>query len=1476
MSWLKKLSDATDSVGGWFADKGSDIKHGTTNFVGGLWGMSYNVSTAGDNAAVSNLTKITSEVKRNEQALQTTTAGAAQVTEATLGPLMVPYRKLVDQPVATAFTAASLANSETYLGRKPGFFDSSFFSPKTWQDAYHLTERNHITAGNGVANIFTNDILDEQEYEKFHKGKLADFISIPIDVAAPFKYDPLLLGAAGVNTARLARLKPLRVEDDLEAIARSQRVQKVVEHVGELAAKPGAEAKIKDRYYREDPRGADLAHLLANAENNIIRTKIIQVGMGDLKALNELQNMDLPASQALRRVMGDREALYASGYSPHPTGPDGQGILFHNEEEFAKLNAEAEQLYKLEDRAVRLQRVQGMIVNQPLKSIAGDARFEIIRSDFYQSKLGTPLRVVHQRRPHGEVRLDAPNSDIELDRIGRAAKLPTEVTDGYRSRYMATQNVGERAQIATELREKAIATILTRHGLSAADTERVLAGARTSYAEQEALFAQRKFDGENRAKVQLTTEAGLTEIPLHYSQLDQVVLMPDMREVEKVAKRLGPLSRTRTNFGDQGAEGIGTLVDAAEDLLGGFNRVWKAGALIRAAYPMRVAAGEEQLRQIALFGAMARMKYVKGSPRRVLANRRGRRETFDNYVREIESAKGRPLNDVEKRRYRKQAFYEFNALDKIAGPEDFVAAGLPVPPPLKGRGARYRSEIDSASAFDLTLHAEVEKNLASLDRELRGYSLTGKYESMQWVDNDPKAQAEWLNGWLNAGNKHLGIEPVNRMLIEQHLGAHGIVRYTQTAKHVDRAKADLYGEMNLPIVDWLFSAEGAAYRRGMPQHHMSTPDTIRDWLANKRGQIESYLPTPALKEAALESRLTPLLAEREFSALGEGSRPIVHGESLAALSDNPVSRVWNKIIGEGYNYTARLPSNVLARNPAFHHAYYAEASRRIELLSAQKRKLDGDTFSVTQKEIDDIADASREVALRDLKKNFYDLREQSDLGHSLRFVMPFYNAWTEAISVWSRIVIQRPRTVVDLHNLWQSPDRAGMTYTDPNSGDVSLLIPVPGFLKNDKFFGGALKTVDEFRLGKNGLNMILTGLPGMGPVGALPVYELTKNRPELAENDALKKFFLGGRIPQGFSEAVFPTTWKNFVKANAAEDSRTFTRYYWSIYMTRLREVQQGVRDEDELDPAQIAKEAHGLAAFKMFAQFVAPSSLSFQTPMQPYIDIRRNMMKEDPEHGDDKFIATYGEELIALTTSMSRSTNGVPPTLEGWAAAKEHEALLQEHPELGSLIIGQIGGELAQGEYSANVYELQLRQQRAPGDPTKQRELLTVDELVKQPDINLGWREYDKLMTVLDTELERRGLSNYQQKDASDIVAIKRAALDPNNPNSIAAKHPSWWETYNVTDRLKWTKRISALEDIVYRDEFDDRDDMTGIREYLAARKVIQAELGRRESKTLDAVGNKDVATVWDGLRQSLVLRNPAFARVFYRLLENDQVEAN
>jgi hypothetical protein len=299
-------------------------------------------------------------------------------------------------------------------------------------------------------------------------------------------------------------------------------------------------------------------------------------------------------------------------------------------------------------------------------------------------------------------------------------------------------------------------------------------------------------------------------------------------------------------------------------------------------------------------------------------------------------------------------------------------------------------------------------------------------------------------------------------------------------------------------------------------------------------------------------------------------------------------------------------------------------------------------------------------------------------------------------------------------------------------------------------------------------------------------------------------------------------------------------------------------------------------------AAFISPFAPSFSSPYQLQIDAYRAAqarLRDDPHayatagpdgemhdrSAEEWFYDTYGPEYFALTQSLSKSKDGVPPTLEGLHAREKYQDLIEADPELGGLIIGAEGA----GEYVGSVYDHQLATRLRPGDSTRQRETPDFEDAIKSPDIREGWIEYRRAMDLIDAERIDRGLPNLRVKAAADLAAMKRAITE-----KLGEKFPAWNEVRQKSDRGAWDRRLVSLTKISDDSRLNGRPDIEGLGDYLEARELVLAELRTRDSKTLDSAGNTDLAFLWESIKGKLIEGNLAFGDLYYRYLETDPMD--
>jgi hypothetical protein len=584
----------------------------------------------------------------------------------------------------------------------------------------------------------------------------------------------------------------------------------------------------------------------------------------------------------------------------------------------------------------------------------------------------------------------------------------------------------------------------------------------------------------------------------------------------------------------------------------------------------------------------------------------------------------------------------------------------------------------------------------------------------------------------------------------------------------------------------------------------------------------------------------------------------VHGESLEAVTESPMWKIVDGITTTGFKYLARLPTHVLSRSPAFDHSYRREMSWMIERHLAQTGQK-AEQFQLDTHRLQQFQRNARRVALGETRKLLFDLSTESDLSHSLRFISPFFNAFEEVLRTWGRLAITNPKTVPQLNNLWQAPDRAGLVVTDEH-GDKRIILPfhfdLPG-----------MGTVDGINLSKKGLNTILN-MPGVGPVVTVPVIEITKNRPDLQEGEFMKFAFPYG-VPADAGSGVLPKTVKNLLTAwHSDYGDKRYLSLWTSIYNTEYVNYNLGIRSTKPTR-AEIDNRAKKMAWLQVMTDFVSPTQTKFDGPYQSMIDSYKRLQAQDPGSADQKFYEQFGEDYFQLTAHTNRMTAGVPSTIEGWREYNKHKDLIAEHPELGSIIVGDDAWSAPYSQAVAN-WEAHTR---LPGSAENLRALRSPNEVIEDPQVRLGWLEFHKFMLAINAEMDARGVSRITDKGAADLQQLKKDYIQ----NNLRVKLPAWYDSYSNWDMDASSKRAEALSQIADAPSLADRPDIAGLREYLAGRKDFTAELAARKaiggSGDLRAKSNDDLRQTWEGWSSELVLRNPSFQGIYDRYLANDHL---
>jgi hypothetical protein len=1280
----------------------------------------------------------------------------------------------------------------------------------TWSRGYELANRGDGSPGRNFAYGLFGARLDDDEARK-RAEDTAGFgtLSGSLDAAFSLFADPTVVAGKAAGAARLAKLvKPIDESTDLDKVMSSSRF-----------------GRFSDAVHAIVTEAPDTRVAASRIRHQFFPNDTHGAAIATVLAEAE----DMPTrTKVLALMMGDGEVLSElrerradiAGQLARLTGE--QSVLKSlDPENFARVNGgetgdllrrEIDTLYPEADRLARQEQVFGKIRNEPRARVMNEARAKLTRSDFYQrSKFAAPLRVTFNMQAHRLIDLNRADGDVQVSRLLQKSKLDGEQQLRLRGEYMAAQTPGQRQAALIKAEEAAVTSLATDAGMTADELQALLQEANKGRQTAAKLVDSRTYDGEGRSRFRFTDDVDGTthevNLPLLVSQEGDVLPLVDMDELRRA---IADVRGWRKRFPSDAIP---------KAMIEGVYKVWKPSVLLRVGWPIRVV-GDEQLRIMGKIGALASLKHLHAGISNSMANELDRASAIVTRAPGVsakDAARQRPKNRIGQGTF-KAGDYE---LEKAFGAAD----------------AQPNVFFDLSSSRD-NFNRFVGQQAEEETRKLR--EATGEWRS---ISPDEKSYG---TAWERAVNQQIGSDQMARQFLQ--------------GKTVD------------DVAKWLRATEeGRAYARRLPYRRAN----LTAWAGKVAEQVESYtLGNAELKALALKGNAKA--SDLARVAPDAATRPVVHGEILAdALGKGPVAEWFNNTVQGLWKALGSKPSDTLSRHPYFSAVYEAEATRLTGLMDRAARK-NGERLR--ESDLLDVQYQAREYALGETKKTLYSLAEQSDLAAMLKFVAPFYNAWQETMTVWAGIAIDNPAYIARLGQVWGAPEAAGII-TDEEGNAVGpgdrpydsegnptseryVTVRLPRWAKD----WPGMESVGTVKFNKRSFNLMLQGAPGFGPVVQVPVNEIVKDRPDLEKS---VKFVLPFGSSQSSLDLFLPSTVKRLQSLARGEEDSAYRNALLRIYATKLVDYNTGKR-ETKPTYKEAKDETNKFFMLRAVASWVSPAAPGFQTPYQPYIDAYQQLKRSDPTTADEKFLAQYGDEYFPLTQSVTRSRNGIPPTVEAYKAGSKYADIIAEHPELGGLIVGAEGA----GGFSRAVYNAQTATPLEPGSDLMQRQTFSPEEFAKQPSIRLGWIKYSKAMSLVEAARVARGLPNLRVKEANDLAVLKKLLTE-----KIEQEHPEWADKRAVFDRNAMQKRLTGLRELAADDRLAQRSEFQGLQEYFRLRDAVRAALVARGSSggaaSLDAASNQDIAFLWETLIGQITERNLAFGDLHARFLDRDMLEA-
>lgn len=942
------------------------------------------------------------------------------------------------------------------------------------------------------------------------------------------------------------------------------------------------------------------------------------------------------------------------------------------------------------------------------------------------------------------------------------------------------------------------------------------------------------------------------------SQLDAVVSLPSYREIERVVRANLPKGRL-DGFVRRTANGT---MEVGEEALAVVSDFWKFSVLFRAGYTIRNMV-DGTARQIALMG-----------PLKVMTNAlRGAGNTAYN-LRRV------PVEAVELAQRQMQAQAR---LDNIF--------------------ARYGDDLDD------TVRAEVDDLRAILDEKLDPKMLSGEKttrrgtELAQYLGKGPDrgsayrttAQFTRETGMIDARESVLGLMDTARTTSLRGFREADAVRnvpgshpqwteaYTKVVNQQIRNSHPLNmlmaGESDDAVIAWYKTdPSGRAQWAALKDKY----ERIEDLVAVQRDQLDTLLPEGRIRSLAAAGPLTAKQAEEAFET--QAARPLVPARALELDSTNKIVQGYNTLRSTYFKWAAEVPETMMSRHP-----FYVDR----KLAHMQQMAGDVPLEGMTVDQYNNLERIARVRARKDVGQYMFDTTHRSNMGHAMRFMSPFYAAWSDTMRKWARIAGENLEIVPQAPKIFMAPQSAFVVQDQDGNrilknGDVvdsdgnvirqssdwtegSIIIPMPQWLPKwaDPGEGGAVK------ISKGSLNVIFQGdpfwLPGFGPLVAIPTNEVAKRAfPELYaagtdpdrpvdDTTAIAGALLRHVLPMGLTdENVLSQTAPAYGK-NLWEAFMGGERFDQTYAMLMAEEVNaQNLGERPQMTQAELESTIANRTRNWYLLRFLG-SQAPFSTQPTSRLDFyRQEYQRYQREYGGEakeRFYEAYPDYFEA-SISLSANETGITATDDSWNMVEQYRGEIKANPKYGWMFVGAANMEPG---FNSGVYTAQKAEGlRGRKDP---REAF-VDLQESQ-----GWLEYQKLDLVITNALQERkeqggsaaltATSNADIKAARDemLMGLKQDNVQWANAYDSSGSGESIDEFFRTADQ--------AMAD---RPELRQRSDFQLLSEYRQMRAIVKEYLAQQGLSSLSSEAATPIREIWEEMLFEMAESDIGFQQMYTR----------
>jgi hypothetical protein len=1480
-------------------------------------------------------------------------AGGAIMKVPGVAPALERINQVNREYIREPLTTVSLVMGDITSGREPvtGFFDPQVYA-KAYKGAQDISFGQATVAF--YRNVYDPkfNVYDPKQREQaFKNSAWGKALSGTFDVGIQLIGDVTLAAGKGVKVLKASDVGvgKLSTADDVakaaEDITKAQygevnRMTKVLDDF----TKNGSDYAISHPMVRSSSNPGLLAHLLGDSIDIDETALILRSALSDPVAMDELRQSRRYITDALETARGDLSSvdeykLFAA--------PDGSGMLpFLNDNPAVTQDALANyaslaendkyfaKLMEISEGGGALTRTTGKGL-QGLENLVAEGR--AVR--FYDRVSGnprvevfqpTPFHRLYQKvswglkeRPAGLIDFNDADSYKEviatINVIGpnEAPRLtaPTlrglnlftpEESKGLLDNYIAARTPEERMVAALNLENSTFRRLTDKYGIDEELANTIYnnyKGARTSALKS---IQDKGF--------MVDTNASIIKVKQLESQSADFLPIMDFKLMDKLLKRHNSELR---NLVGSGNDIVLNVADILQD-------AFKAGALLRLGYTMRNGI-DSQLRIAASVGSIATLRHLGPGIKNLINNTIPVPARFiDTYravdsgknIKQVQQASVKVINELKKLRSTigtlearlsldpddLDAVGELNTLklleeEKLAVYNHYTdilnRKGVANPKARIGSGS-YRVTTSDGEIYDLD--DAFGGPLGDMFRKIA--SSGNSFERL--VDSNAQAFVKRLS------SKGIGVvRPTDPAYFEQ--WAQTLRQQFGNSAVVTRIAA---GDSIEDITKWLRnSPEGRDLRKRLALRS----DDSQEYVERINGFVDQYLPL----ESGLRGKIKDVTAADLRSAFNDPEDlPLIHGHVLEESILNRSAIQADKLINAAFKLIGTLPEDAWARNPLYIELYRREARRRLDIMTGQNVE------RLTVKQQSELMAQSHKVALREMKGILFNIERRSNLATAFKFISPFFSAQENSYKTWLKLAAANPAIVNRGYLVWNSPNQAGLV-TDQEGNEVPagqttgndiIWVGLPKGVTKIPFVGKGLepfvkpdakpgdKTVYGGGLGipkgsldilfQGGLDMLyMKGNPNVfsdifpvGPYVAIPVSEIVKRQPSL--EDSFKWALPFGPSKDALSGLT--PAWFQRLRTNAAgQEDPAFARSYMLIWNTEQQRAKRNGRDP--VPSSKILKMTKDYWSMRTAANLIMPFAPRFDSPYKYYLDKSREYRRLYGLEADAKFLDDY-PEFFSFSASLSSNPTNVQSSVQAVNNIKKYEGLVSDLVKVEPRLVGLITNNFAGYEFSQAAYDYLYGKRVSPDSPQKFLSSQSPADAQKRNEAEKGWIQYNRLMDIIDNDLQDRGLTSIQQKGAEDLAFIKAEEIrklavktDTDgkpvvNPKTGQIEQTAWYDDYLDSDGSKTNRVILGLGAILTDKKFieNNKNNPTwkSVSAYLDLRKAIAAELASRKVKSITAKANIDIKLIYDGTVNKLKQDDKlGFAYVYDRFLSQDLV---